>query len=238
MFFFFQAEDGIRDAQESRGLGDVYKRQIIFNIGDIPIDEKYTIDDYYVEYMKHAQEAYQAGITHERLYYDLAFFGAEKATMIERPKGYKRPINFYQIKNTIWGHDSLFFDFGYVLYSLNKSRLSPEAKSLLDLMSDAYWDMDYINIMEDSKFAKTDWGKLFKERYKKWHIRQHPFMPLRFMYENRDVTDLCPDDALRAVVLNSTVKHENAGVISQIIYCFGKGNYRYDMKFLNNIIKY
>eukprot|EP01015_Nassula_variabilis_P003474 TRINITY_DN1230_c0_g1_i3.p1 TRINITY_DN1230_c0_g1~~TRINITY_DN1230_c0_g1_i3.p1 ORF type:complete len:262 (+),score=50.55 TRINITY_DN1230_c0_g1_i3:3-788(+) len=30
-FFFFQAEDGIRDAQESRGLGDVYKRQIMSN---------------------------------------------------------------------------------------------------------------------------------------------------------------------------------------------------------------
>ena len=29
MCFFFQAEDGIRDAQESRGLGDVYKRQEI-----------------------------------------------------------------------------------------------------------------------------------------------------------------------------------------------------------------
>ena len=28
--FFFQAEDGIRDAQESRGLGDVYKRQPLF----------------------------------------------------------------------------------------------------------------------------------------------------------------------------------------------------------------
>ena len=26
--FFFQTEDGIRVAQESRGLGDVYKRQI------------------------------------------------------------------------------------------------------------------------------------------------------------------------------------------------------------------
>ena len=26
--FFFQAEDGIRVAQESRGLGDVYKRQL------------------------------------------------------------------------------------------------------------------------------------------------------------------------------------------------------------------
>ena len=27
--FLFQAEDGIRDAQESRGLGDVYKRQLL-----------------------------------------------------------------------------------------------------------------------------------------------------------------------------------------------------------------
>ena len=28
-YFFFQAEDGIRDAQESRGLGDVYRRQVV-----------------------------------------------------------------------------------------------------------------------------------------------------------------------------------------------------------------
>ena len=28
-FFFLQAEDCIRDAQESRGLGDVYKRQAV-----------------------------------------------------------------------------------------------------------------------------------------------------------------------------------------------------------------
>ena len=28
LFFFFQAEDGIRDLVRSRGLGDVYKRQI------------------------------------------------------------------------------------------------------------------------------------------------------------------------------------------------------------------
>ena len=27
VFFFFQAEDGIRDLVRSRGLGDVYKRQ-------------------------------------------------------------------------------------------------------------------------------------------------------------------------------------------------------------------
>ena len=32
VFFFFQAEDGIRDLVRSRGLGDVYKRQ-----GDEPL---------------------------------------------------------------------------------------------------------------------------------------------------------------------------------------------------------
>ena len=29
MGFFFQAEDGIRDPEMSRGLGDVYKRQFL-----------------------------------------------------------------------------------------------------------------------------------------------------------------------------------------------------------------
>ena len=28
--FFFQAEDGIRDLVRSRGLGDVYKRQLLY----------------------------------------------------------------------------------------------------------------------------------------------------------------------------------------------------------------
>ena len=37
--FFFQAEDGIRDAQESRGLGDVYKRQ-----GNVYALDSTTID--------------------------------------------------------------------------------------------------------------------------------------------------------------------------------------------------
>ena len=31
VFFFFQAEDGIRDLVRSRGLGDVYKRQDIYD---------------------------------------------------------------------------------------------------------------------------------------------------------------------------------------------------------------
>ena len=31
-FFFFQAEDGIRDLVRSRGLGDVYKRQALYGL--------------------------------------------------------------------------------------------------------------------------------------------------------------------------------------------------------------
>ena len=32
LFFFFQAEDGIRDLVRSRGLGDVYKRQALYSL--------------------------------------------------------------------------------------------------------------------------------------------------------------------------------------------------------------
>ena len=38
-FFFFQAEDGIRDLVRSRGLGDVYKRQSEVSVGEVRIDE-------------------------------------------------------------------------------------------------------------------------------------------------------------------------------------------------------
>ena len=37
MFFFFQAEDGIRDLVRSRGLGDVYKRQNPLDIKGVGI---------------------------------------------------------------------------------------------------------------------------------------------------------------------------------------------------------
>ena len=43
-FFFFQAEDGIRDLVRSRGLGDVYKRQAWlrpFYLGD---QQAFTLD--------------------------------------------------------------------------------------------------------------------------------------------------------------------------------------------------
>ena len=35
VFFFFQAEDGIRDLVRSRGLGDVYKRQVRDRVGRV-----------------------------------------------------------------------------------------------------------------------------------------------------------------------------------------------------------
>ena len=44
-FFFFQAEDGIRDLVRSRGLGDVYKRQLQYFVlpaGPNTIAWKYT----------------------------------------------------------------------------------------------------------------------------------------------------------------------------------------------------
>ena len=44
-FFFFQAEDGIRDLVRSRGLGDVYKRQRYGRVGN-----KYEIVDEKVDY--------------------------------------------------------------------------------------------------------------------------------------------------------------------------------------------
>ena len=40
--FFFQAEDGIRDAQESRGLGDVYKRQVCLNAQHSEVSEMFS----------------------------------------------------------------------------------------------------------------------------------------------------------------------------------------------------
>eukprot|EP00831_Metopus_contortus_P074179 TRINITY_DN6772_c0_g1_i2.p2 TRINITY_DN6772_c0_g1~~TRINITY_DN6772_c0_g1_i2.p2 ORF type:complete len:148 (-),score=41.95 TRINITY_DN6772_c0_g1_i2:59-502(-) len=46
-FFFFQAEDGIRDVERSRGLGDVYKRQTQSTWGD-----RKQLRDHYVNFLK------------------------------------------------------------------------------------------------------------------------------------------------------------------------------------------
>ena len=41
VFFFFQAEDGIRDLVRSRGLGDVYKRQLFNSSGVMVLQTGY-----------------------------------------------------------------------------------------------------------------------------------------------------------------------------------------------------
>ena len=41
MIFLFQAEDGIRDLVRSRGLGDVYKRQLQRRPGVVPAEDRF-----------------------------------------------------------------------------------------------------------------------------------------------------------------------------------------------------
>ena len=50
VFFFFQAEDGIRDLVRSRGLGDVYKRQDFDIVSKL--DPKNIISYYYRSKLK------------------------------------------------------------------------------------------------------------------------------------------------------------------------------------------
>ncbi len=45
IFFFFQAEDGIRDVERSRGLGDVYKRQLDYRGSIYEVDGIYSEPD-------------------------------------------------------------------------------------------------------------------------------------------------------------------------------------------------
>ena len=51
-FFFFQAEDGIRDLVRSRGLGDVYKRQVL---------AAYQLEEARRQAVAKAQQALKAG---------------------------------------------------------------------------------------------------------------------------------------------------------------------------------
>ena len=59
-FFFFQAEDGIRDRSPSRGLGDVYKRQVLNEESDLhnPADPVFEVKDGRIEF-KNVEFAYK-----------------------------------------------------------------------------------------------------------------------------------------------------------------------------------
>ena len=47
-FFFFQAEDGIRDLVRSRGLGDVYKRQRLMELLASDLVDKSEYDNLFI----------------------------------------------------------------------------------------------------------------------------------------------------------------------------------------------
>ena len=66
MFFFFQAEDGIRDLVRSRGLGDVYKRQDqdFTIIGLTRLDGRQTVESI-TEFAVNEQFNYPVGISEE-----------------------------------------------------------------------------------------------------------------------------------------------------------------------------
>ena len=54
-FFFFQAEDGIRDLVRSRGLGDVYKRQMMGWMNNFTAPEKMRDTKSHEEIMAYLQ---------------------------------------------------------------------------------------------------------------------------------------------------------------------------------------
>ena len=69
LFFFFQAEDGIRDRSPSRGLGDVYKRQDKSSVGsnDIIYQTVSYIAAHYTEELTLSKMAHDLGISQSSL---------------------------------------------------------------------------------------------------------------------------------------------------------------------------
>eukprot|EP00657_Telonema_sp_P-1_P012092 TRINITY_DN836_c0_g1_i1.p1 TRINITY_DN836_c0_g1~~TRINITY_DN836_c0_g1_i1.p1 ORF type:complete len:117 (-),score=53.75 TRINITY_DN836_c0_g1_i1:227-577(-) len=61
MGFFFQAEDGIRDLVRSRGLGDVYKRQVQ-NTGTKPVYDITLVATYNTNLYKVEQPSIQVPV--------------------------------------------------------------------------------------------------------------------------------------------------------------------------------
>ena len=49
-YFFFQAEDGIRDLVRSRGLGDVYKRQVGRRGSGVEMGTRRILEEYGITY--------------------------------------------------------------------------------------------------------------------------------------------------------------------------------------------
>ena len=66
LLFFFQAEDGIRDLVRSRGLGDVYKRQLPHILEHVVLagSAKYPLKDPFFEMVKGSLATYILSLIH------------------------------------------------------------------------------------------------------------------------------------------------------------------------------
>src|SRR5665811_2565389 len=92
LFFFFQAEDGIRDLVRSRGLGDLYKRQSLdnYNVTSLhPIQltrrSRYSVTPSRVAHS--LQRAARVTVTHSRTFTVPSSDGDSWETIHRRPEG-------------------------------------------------------------------------------------------------------------------------------------------------------
>ena len=77
-FFFFQAEDGIRDLVRSRGLGDVYKRQLpILFITASDDDEVFTSETLQI-FLASASQKKDLFLVKKADHNNIALVGGEK----------------------------------------------------------------------------------------------------------------------------------------------------------------
>ena len=67
VFFFFQAEDGIRDLVRSRGLGDVYKRQVKAKVFDDVARVRDEFDEQDFVKVEGACKPYQGAVSYTHL---------------------------------------------------------------------------------------------------------------------------------------------------------------------------
>ena len=65
VLFFFQAEDGIRDLVRSRGLGDVYKRQVQLHVAGMAVIGRVVVVEHRVLDVDHrAAEGIDLSLIH------------------------------------------------------------------------------------------------------------------------------------------------------------------------------
>eukprot|EP00825_Cyclidium_porcatum_P051672 TRINITY_DN9580_c0_g1_i4.p1 TRINITY_DN9580_c0_g1~~TRINITY_DN9580_c0_g1_i4.p1 ORF type:complete len:199 (-),score=50.32 TRINITY_DN9580_c0_g1_i4:96-692(-) len=123
-FFFFQAEDGIRDHAQSRGLGDVYKRQIqgqvqinqeLREVEQDPKDYNYPLQKVFDVY-QHMNKCY---------FYDSGYMGQlkEYKNLYYDPNKSKQFLYSQNKKTGVRYHDNFYEDFYKYLHENDVNEL-------------------------------------------------------------------------------------------------------------------